>query len=528
MIGGVSTEARLRAAHQALAGQRHEHALQLAEEVTGAIVDRRAMREAHRLAMQAAFFLGRQEAARRHGIAALGLANERGEPLDQARAHNDLAVVFGSHGLFEHALNHLWQAIHATEAAGTEVEGGPLNNLGNVYLELERTDEAMASFERAAARFEAAGDEAGAAIAKANIGRVHTVAGRGAEAVPALDEALEAFERLGRMDDVVATHAKLGLAHAAAGAPYHARRAFELALELHEEGHGRRLMRDTHAWFGAWALHHGDLDTAVEQLRSAERTFDSDEELASAGVLEPLSRALEAAGRPQEALAALRRQLALDEERRRSLGHAARRIRLLELELGTEGEQEIARLRTVELEMANDLLREETARLEALSTTDSLTGLFNRRALERRVGEEVAAARRHGATLVLALVDLDEFKAVNDTFGHETGDLALRRLAELLTANVRASDVAARWGGEEFALLLPNTRLQDARHMLERVGAAIAGHRWSTIRDGLSVTTSIGAAGLEEVTTLVELLRLADRRLYAAKAAGRDRTVVTG
>ena len=524
----MSDDDVLQAVREALSGGRHEEALRAARQVAAARPESGRLAEAHRLALQAAFYLGKREAARRHGLEGLRLAYETGGPLARSRAHNDLAVVLGAHGLSEEALDHLWKSVHATEEAGAEVEGGPLNNLGNIYVELGRFDEAVALFDRAAGRFARTGDEAGWALARANVGRTQALAGRAALAIPALDEALRTFERLERPDDLVATYAKLGMAHGAAGAPYHARRAFTRALALHERGHALRLLPETRMGYGEWALEQGEVDTALAQLEAAAEGFEAADELARSGVLEPLSRALEARGRVQEALAALRRHLASTTDRQRATDRAATRLRMLELELGIHGDQEIARLRTVELTRANATLRRETERLEELSTTDALTGLRNRRALETRLRDEVAVAVAKGLPLVLALVDLDRFKDINDTFSHEVGDRVLRRVAELLTKNVRATDVAARWGGEEFALLLPNTRPADASRLLDRVCAAIAEADWRHVREGMRVTTSIGAAALDEASDVVDLLRLADRRLYAAKAEGRDRTVVSG
>jgi diguanylate cyclase (GGDEF)-like protein len=512
-------------AERALAEHRYDEALAAAQRFLDGVPDGSAeARAMHRLAMQAAFYLHDADAARRHGLAALRMAQERGDPLDTARAHNDLAVVAGADMLFPEALDHLWQAVHLREEAGADADPATLNNLANVYLLLERHEEAIGLLVLAEERFRDAGDDGSAAMARANLGRAYADADRPHQAIPALDAALETFERLGRAGDVAATHAKLGVAHGRAGAAGRAREAFERALAIHADGHGTRFEAETRQWYGAWALEEGDAATALAQLEAAAGRY-GEAQRARSGVLEPLSRGLEAAGRLEEALDTLRAYVAGQEELRSVASDASARVRLLELEAGLDGDQEVARRHAVDLQRRNAELRAHAERLAQLSVTDQLTGLPNRRALDRRLREEVVRAQRHGEPLTMALLDLDRFKSVNDGFSHDVGDRVLARVARLLRLALRRSDVAARWGGEEFALLLPATTAEEANAVLERVRAAIAEHRWSQLAPGLTLTASIGAAELAEAGEAPALLRLADRRLYDAKHGGRDRIV---
>jgi diguanylate cyclase (GGDEF)-like protein len=156
-------------------------------------------------------------------------------------------------------------------------------------------------------------------------------------------------------------------------------------------------------------------------------------------------------------------------------------------------------------------------RLEELALTDPLTGLANRRGLARELDREMARARRDGRRLGFALLDLDRFKAFNDTHGHQAGDRLLMRTARTWTAQLRRPDVLARYGGEEFVLLLPGcTDHVDAVTACERV-------RRST-PDGQ--TASAGVAVWDGIEPPHTLLERADRALYAAKDDGRDRTAL--
>ena len=172
----------------------------------------------------------------------------------------------------------------------------------------------------------------------------------------------------------------------------------------------------------------------------------------------------------------------------------------------------------VGLAVANSRGRE---RLVALATTDPLTGLVNHGAFHRRLGEECARAARSGAPLSLVLIDLDHFKRVNDTHGHQVGDEVLREVARRLTACARRGDVAARVGGEELAWLLPDTALDEGLEAAERLRAAIADHPFPVAG---RQTASLGVAERGEGRP-ADLTRWADLALYRAKEGGRDACV---
>jgi len=180
---------------------------------------------------------------------------------------------------------------------------------------------------------------------------------------------------------------------------------------------------------------------------------------------------------------------------------------------------------TIKLVLSNLKLRES---LRVQANHDPLTGLFNRRYLADSLSRELSLSLRRGATLCVAVLDLDHFKRFNDTFGHDAGDLALREAARVMSMNLRKSDIACRLGGEEFALVLPDSSLADTLQRVEQVCALVkqieirhGGHLLGTM------TLSAGIAGSpEHATTARELLRAADIALFSAKRAGREQVVV--
>lgn len=178
------------------------------------------------------------------------------------------------------------------------------------------------------------------------------------------------------------------------------------------------------------------------------------------------------------------------------------------------------------LKHLSDELLAANARLEALATTDELTGLFNRRYFEQLLVVEHQRTQRYKTPLSVVLIDVDHFKDVNGTYGHQMGDQVLRNLGSLLKAAVRTTDRAARYGGEEMCILLPHTPLSGAVELAERLRLLVqdAAHTLGgqTIRKTISLGVSCDEGGVENSQQLV---KRADEALYAAKHGGRNRVV---
>jgi diguanylate cyclase (GGDEF)-like protein/PAS domain S-box-containing protein len=170
------------------------------------------------------------------------------------------------------------------------------------------------------------------------------------------------------------------------------------------------------------------------------------------------------------------------------------------------------------LQAQQERLIDANARLEALASLDALTGLKNRRAFEERLHEEIARARRSQESFALLLLDIDHFKHFNDSFGHPRGDDVLKSVARVLSRSVRDVDFIARHGGEEFAIILPDTDRDGAKLMGERLRVAIEENAW----DARPITISVGAAAWTEGATAESLVDQADRALYRSKQAGRN------
>ena len=167
-------------------------------------------------------------------------------------------------------------------------------------------------------------------------------------------------------------------------------------------------------------------------------------------------------------------------------------------------------------------LQAQKSVLERQNSEDSLTGLYNRRFIDLQLSREFLRAQRYNRNLTVIMADLDHFKRINDDFGHQTGDLVLAAVSQMLKESCREVDFIARYGGEEFLLVLPETPSNGAIFVCERIRKAVEDHGWGELRSGLKVTISQGIAYNTKVESHLIMLHQADAKLYEAKRAGRN------
>lgn len=181
----------------------------------------------------------------------------------------------------------------------------------------------------------------------------------------------------------------------------------------------------------------------------------------------------------------------------------------------------------LQLKKLQDELKSSNRLLLELSQTDPLTRLFNRRHLIDVLNTELIRSKRHKATCSIVLADIDHFKTVNDRYGHQKGDEILVCVAELITDQLRPYDIAARYGGEEFCLVLPETSLEEAVDIAERIRIKTENLQFSAESEGLKLTISFGVTCYSGNTeeTLDDLISRADKALYQAKEKGRNLVV---
>ncbi len=178
--------------------------------------------------------------------------------------------------------------------------------------------------------------------------------------------------------------------------------------------------------------------------------------------------------------------------------------------------------RTYQLQRTNNQLQKALAEVEKMAITDKLTGLYNRHKLDEVLFQEFNRQRRYAEPFSFSIIDVDYFKRINDGFGHLIGDVALQELSEIIRNNIRQTDTIARWGGEEFAILAPNTSLEQMSVLAEKIRLIVAAHEFEIIG---YLTISLGIAQVAPKDTITSLIKRADDALYLAKQLGRNRIV---
>jgi diguanylate cyclase len=185
-----------------------------------------------------------------------------------------------------------------------------------------------------------------------------------------------------------------------------------------------------------------------------------------------------------------------------------------------------AQRKVAEAERSIEAMRNELEQVKAMLHQDPLTGTLNRRGIDDAFRQEASRCERHGARLCVALIDIDNFKQLNDTLGHQAGDRALVHIASIVTNTLRPSDRVGRFGGEEFVLLLPDTRLGHSAAVMARIKGELAARPLEENNERLAITFSGGVAQRGRGESLDEIVARADAALYQAKAAGKNRVVI--
>ncbi|HSI56829.1 MAG TPA: tetratricopeptide repeat-containing diguanylate cyclase [Ideonella sp.] len=492
---------------------------------------------------------GDYAAAARAGRCAVQLFSALAGAPDQAAPHSralsNLGITLCLLGKQDEALQQFEQARSLSQGIGDAVgEADALMNTAIVANQMGDDARALRLGQQALPIYEALDDHYHLASVLNNMAYAQICWGNKLAALPAsaaeagahfaaaealLSRALPLAQQAGDPEFNVICMDTLGAALRAQGQWERARSHLQEQLRCAHALPGRRMEAVTLAVLGELALRCGELPAAIATLWQADALFGA-LGLAErhAATLLSLSQALEADGQPAEALAVFKRYHATELAHRSQA--AEERLHVLEARLQLEhSEAELAQARERErtlaalnarLVEADQQRRVLLAELERHSFEDPLTCVANRRAFDQRLQQELKRAQRHGSPLSLALIDVDFFKQINDRHSHGVGDTVLRKVAQLLRTPLRQTDLLARFGGDEFAMLLPDTEPAGARTLCEKLCQTVAAHDWSALAPGLRVTLSIGTAPLR--SSAEGLMQDADAALYGAKAGGRN------
>jgi diguanylate cyclase (GGDEF)-like protein len=466
-------------------------------------------------------------------LCGLHLAETIGYSAAESSSYNALGNAYDRLGDYLSAIQAHQQAIRIRQEIGDQYgEACSLNNLGNVYIQLEEWDTAIAQHEKAFIISEIIGYTKQTGVSLGNIALAYQAQNDFSNALLYHYESLEIKNRIGDRQGTANTLGNLGNLLLETEAYAEAEPVLEQALALNREISDRH--SEAHCLLGLGKLYSqwhdpernpdgpkrfaGYLEAA---LHLARENGSREVEYLTHEVLAQGYKAVgnfECALQHWEAFYKIRKSLFTAE-----MAEQTRKLQVQHEVEQTKKEAEIHRLRTIELTAAlseADRLREIA---ERLAREDVLTGLLTRRYGEERFAEAFLQAQRYRRPLSIVLADVDHFKRINDTFSHQTGDCVLRTVARLFREACRTSDTIARFGGEEFLFVLPETDKSEATAVCERIRASVENFPWSKIAPNLQVTISMGISDDLHVPLHERMLSAADALLYTAKNSGRNR-----
>lgn len=497
--------AQLLARAQAAADTDPAAALELAGEALAAASragDAAAEVEARLLRAGLLLRQARYEAAFDDAHAALQSSNGRADHAGAARALRAIGHVYDDLGDYALALEHHLQALALDEQHGAAASrANTLRTIGIVYSKAGDPRQGLDFYRRSLALSRQAGDREATARTLNNIGINLKNLGELEGSRQALDEALQLFEAAGTVAGQAGALSNLGLTLEKLGRLDESERCQRRAIDIAQRTD--YAMARVKSWRGLGELltQRGRLDEAAAALAAA---------LADAEAM---------GARPERAFC------------HRALAELHKRAGR-----GMEALEHFEAFHRLDREVFNDAsdrklrslqIRHRVAELERQSFEDALTGLYNRRYFDAALADALHRAARERQPLALALADIDDFKRINDRCSHIVGDAVLRATARLLRENCRAADVVARFGGEELALLLPDTDAAGAAQLCEKLRRAVAQFDWRSLHPELAVTLSIGLGAADALdgraTDATALLARADAALYRAKAGGKNR-----
>ena len=504
---------------------------------------------------------GKPDKALEYMKKSLPYMEKAGNKTKLAAIYNNISVINYNNGAFGPALDNISKAVQLYEETGNKPGMCvALNAIGNIQVKLSRMDEGINSFKKALRISQETGNPQLELISRINVGDVERNTGHVDEALKQFHLALEIARKVQNRDYEAVSLNNIGDAYRTQGAYKKALRNYLEALKLFNEMKAKPRIAVAVENIGElYALRNQPEKAEGYLLRSYRISTEIQDQNRLKDATESLYKLYEKEHRYKEALKFRNEFDAI----RDKLKSAQAYEKISELEARHEKE---TRKKEIELLKKKQQIRDERIRrqrititlsivaiilaitllltlyrrfrlkvksarelesaykkMEELAGTDTLTGLYNRRALLERIEIETVRMGRTWKPFSFIMLDIDNFKKINDTFGHECGDTVLVTLAKTLKSSLRLQDVSARWGGEEFLLLLPETTIDGAFRLAEKIRRNIEKLRISCGSNEIQFTVSAGVSCYDHPGPIEAIIRKADKALYNAKKSGKNR-----
>jgi diguanylate cyclase (GGDEF)-like protein len=436
-------------------------------------------------------YLGNYYEAINYFLKALELFKEINNELWEAAVLNNIGYQYWHIENYEWALKYLHRSLQQVERIQNKTLLGDVHEtLCNLYYSMGAYDDALSNGMKSLSIYEEIGDNHGQAEVLNSIGDVYTALNEHAQAISYFNKALKVSQEVGHKHEEVETLLRIGRYYARSGQTKDALRALKDALAAAEELGVKRCIYECHQEMARIYKSIGDFENALEHF---EKFYDVHKDVFNE--------------------------------------NETNRIESLEVMHQVETarkDAEIFRLKNVALQNEIDERKKVQAALKKLAITDPLTSLFNRRHFFELAGDELQKSRMNDHHFSVILADIDDFKQVNDRFGHTAGDQVLINLSERMREAVRKEDTLARYGGEEFIILLPDINTKEAKQIAERLRENVAEYSIEVEGNLIQVSISVGVAYFmgETDVTVETLLNRADMTMYEAKQDGGNQVYV--
>ena len=470
------------------------------------------------------------EEALTKAFGALRLYTQLGVTDELAKIFSIIAIIYIELGDFVNAYTYLIKQLNfAEEFDDTLTAACAAHDIGLLYdVHTDDTTLALSYFEKAQEQFQKLDKPWGVCISKVSKSALYTKIGLYDTALSLAKDALD-FGIQNEHDTAKCyAYCRLGCAHAALNNRTEAISYLNQALILSRQLSFDEISAEALYTKAQLFLSSNETETARELF---EESIKASKTVHENGIFRKcyvgISESYKLDGDLQMALDAFESYIIADAQEQH--GENKRKLRNIELIKTMEAlrqDAEVTKTQNIALVEKVDELNKLQQELYHLSTRDALTNLYNRRYATEQINIIFSRAQRHDFPLSVALLDLDHFKSINDTHSHLVGDSVLQTVAKILDDSTREIDIAARYGGEEFLLIFPDTDIDGAILVCERIRMKIESHNWESIASNLEVTTSIGIATGTDTGSAEGLIAHADKLLYVSKNSGRNMLTV--
>jgi diguanylate cyclase (GGDEF)-like protein len=452
-------------------------------------------------------------------------------PSGIARAHNAVGLCNLHLSTYAESLDNLLKALHtADETSDLRLKARVLNNLGLLYLRMEEYPQALSYLEKSLEIAPETKSPAFEADLLENICVAYLNLGQYSLALTHCQKGIALFQEAGNRYGEATALSSAGEIYAAMGHTIDAHSYYHKSLKISDQIEDVQGAAKTHLLIGSLHFKQGQRETALEHLQSALEYAEKSQDTSQISRIHFL---LSRIYREMKDFQMSLRHFEQFHDLKEAVFNEDMATKIKSLEImhhvkETRQDSEIYRLRNVELSREIEERKKAQSELERIITLDPLTSLFNRRHFFELTLKELERSQRYNRPLSVIMLDIDHFKQVNDQFGHLVGDRVIVEVARRIQKALRRIDSACRYGGEEFAVLLPETPLMQAEMVASRLWNLVTRQPTVSGELVLKITVSVGVATFQHSSeiTVDDLLDQADQAMYAAKQAGRNRVAV--